>query len=70
MPKIGFMRFDENGQIKQETVEVTSEQLGCECVLPARFLGGTCDRFYICNYSVKVDCKATASNRPSRNSCR
>ena len=61
MPMIGFIRFDENGQIKQETVEVTAEQLGCSCILPARFLGGTCDRFYICNYSVKVDCKATAS---------
>jgi hypothetical protein len=61
MPRIGFIHFDEHGRVKQETVEVTAEQLGCSCILPARFLGGTCDRFYICKYAVKVSCKATAS---------
>ncbi|MBM4463829.1 MAG: hypothetical protein FJ012_11000 [Chloroflexi bacterium] len=61
MPKIGFIHFDENGVVREETVEVTREQLGCECILPARFLGGTCDRFYTCKYAAKVNCKAGPS---------
>jgi len=61
MPKIGFIHFDEKGVVREDTVEVTQEQLGCECILPARFLGGTCDKFYTCKYSVKVDCKASPS---------
>src|SRR4030042_625342 len=61
MPEVGITQFDENGKIKITKVEVTKEQMGANCWLPARFLGGTCDRFYICRYAEKAECEASAS---------
>jgi len=61
MPRVGITRFDENGKIIVETVTVTREELSVGCWLPARFLRGECDRYYICKYGVKANCKAGPS---------
>ena len=61
MPKIGIVSFDENGDLHTNTVTVTKEELGVNCWLPARFLGGECDRYYICSYAEKANCHAGPS---------
>jgi hypothetical protein len=58
MPKLGIVHFDERGQIHQTELQVTAEELAVYCWLPARFLGGMCDRYYSCRYTQKANCKA------------
>lgn len=45
---------------------VRFKQLGNNCWLPARFLGGVCDRHAKCEYPEKADCKATAPETKKR----
>jgi len=61
MPKVGIVNFDDNGNLHTNTVTVTKEELGVNCWLPARFLGGECDRYYICKYAEKANCQAGPS---------
>lgn len=37
---------------------VSSRELGTNCWLPARFLGGRCARVMTCSYPEKAKCKA------------
>ncbi len=62
MPDLVFHRFDEEANIHVQSVSVSSEELGASrCSLPARFLGGTCDRFYTCKEARRCSCKASHS---------
>ena len=61
MPKVGIVNFDDNGNLHTNTVTVTKEELGVNCWLLARFLGGECDRYYICQYAEKANCQSGPS---------
>jgi hypothetical protein len=61
MPILGIMHFDDTGQIHRTDVELTRAQLEIHCWLPARFLGGMCDRSCVCRYAKRGKCKAGAS---------
>ena len=36
MPKVGIVNFDDNGNLRTNTVTVTKEELGVNCWLPRR----------------------------------
>ncbi|MDO9579935.1 MAG: hypothetical protein Q7J06_05135, partial [Bacteroidales bacterium] len=61
MPKVGIVNFDDNGNLHTNMVTVTKEELGVNCWLPARFLGGECDRYYNSRHTEKANCKAGPS---------
>jgi len=61
MPEVGIVNFDKEGNLHTNMVTVTKEELGVNCWLPARFLGGECDHYYICGYGDKANCKAGPS---------
>lgn len=50
-------RMNEHGEIVQ-SIEVKQSELGTNCWLPARFLGGKCQRYKRCKYPEKTTCKA------------
>ncbi|MBA7466228.1 hypothetical protein ES707_01405 [subsurface metagenome] len=61
MPEVGIVNFDDEGNLHTNKVTVTAEELGVNCWLPARFLGGQCDRYYTCKYAEKANCQAGPS---------
>jgi len=61
MPEVGIVNFDDEGNLHTNNVTVTAEALGVNCWLPARFLGGQCDRYYTCKYAEKANCQAGPS---------
>ena len=69
MPRLGIVHFDERGQIHRTELQVTAQALAVNCWLPARFLGGRCDRQYSCRYIQKADCKAGSPGVLSHSSC-
>jgi len=63
MPKLIFHHFDEEAQLHVTTATVTAAELAAShCWLPARFLGGPCDRYFHCQEAQEANCQA----RPSR----
>jgi len=62
MPKLIFHHFDEEAQVHVTTATVTAVQLAAsQCWLPARFLGGQCDRYFHCQEAHDANCQAQPS---------
>ena len=55
---ITLIFFDEAAEIKYTVVNGKDLAL---CMSPVRFLGGTCNRYYLCEHLTEVGCKATPS---------
>ena len=62
MPKLIFHHFDEKAQVHTTTATVTAAELAAsQCWLPARFLGGPCDRYFHCQEAQEANCQASPS---------
>lgn len=62
MPKLIFHHFDEDAQIHVTAATVTAAELAAsQCWLPARFLGGRCDRYFHCQEAQEANCQAQPS---------
>jgi len=62
MPKLIFHHFDEEAQVHVSAVTVTAAELAASsCWLPARFLGGLCDRYFHCQEAKDANCQAQPS---------
>ena len=66
MVKLGVLNPD--GTVSS-SIEVKQAELGVNCWLPARFLGGCCPRHQQCKYPEKVTCKAVAKKSQREDPC-
>jgi len=57
MPKLIFHHFDEKAQVHVTTAELAASR----CWLPARFLGGQCDRYFHCREAQEANYQAGLS---------